>query len=46
MGYTGYFEAIENSQWKHLVICNTLPAAWSAWNFAIALAALVADGVL
>ena len=37
MGYKGYFEEIEKSQWKYLVICNTLPAAWSAWNFAIAL---------
>ena len=37
MGYQGYFEAIENSHWKYLVICNTLPAAWSAWNFAVAL---------
>ena len=37
MGYKGYFEAIENSQWKYLIICNTLPAAWAAWNFAIAL---------
>ena len=37
MGYKGYFEEIEKSQWKYLVICNTLPSAWSAWNFAIAL---------
>lgn len=37
MGYKGYFEPIEKSFFKYLVICNTLPAQWSAWNFAIAL---------
>ena len=36
-GYTGNFEAIRNSDYKYLVICNTLPATWSPWNFAIAL---------
>ena len=37
MGYKGHFEEIENSKWKYLIICNTLPAAWAAWNFAVAL---------
>ena len=36
-GYTGNFEAIRNSDYKYLVICNTLPSTWSPWNFAIAL---------
>ena len=35
--YTGHFESIENSQFRHLVICNTLPSTWETWNFAIAL---------
>lgn len=37
MGYKGYFDAIENSNYKYLLICNTLPAAWAVWNFAEAL---------
>ena len=37
MGYTGHFEEILNSQYRHLLICNTLPSTWGAWNFAIAL---------
>lgn len=37
LGYTGNFTAIENSDFKYLIICNTLPAVWGAWNFAIAL---------
>ena len=37
MGYTGHFEAIHNSRFRKLLICNTLPAPWAAWNFAIAL---------
>lgn len=36
-GYTGNFEEIHNSQFRHLLICNTLPATWSANNFALAL---------
>ena len=35
--YSGSFSAISNSYWKHLIICNTLPAAWSQRNFATAL---------
>ena len=37
MGYTGHFEEIHNSQFRYLLICNTLPSTWGAWNFAIAL---------
>ena len=37
MGYTGHFESIHNSQFRNLLICNTLPAPWAAWNFAVAL---------
>ena len=36
-GYQGYFEALEKSQYKYMIICNTLPATWGAWNFALAL---------
>lgn len=37
MGYKGHFEEILNSQFRHLLICNTLPSTWGAWDFAIAL---------
>lgn len=37
MGYTGNFSSILNSDWSKLLICNTLPWTWEAWNFAIAL---------
>ena len=37
LGYSGSFSAINNSYWKHLLICNTLPVAWSQANFAAAL---------
>ena len=37
VNYTGDFSEIEASEFKHLVICNTLPAAWNAPNFAYAL---------
>ena len=37
IGYTGDFGVIRNSVYRYLLICNTLPAAWRAWNFAIAL---------
>ena len=37
VGYTGNFSAIENSKFQYLLICNTLPYTWGAWNFAIAL---------
>ena len=36
-GYTGDFSQITVSRMADLVICNTLPPAWEAWNFAIAL---------
>ena len=36
-GYQGHFEALENSQYKYMIICNSLPATWGAWNFALAL---------
>lgn len=36
-GYTGDFSQITVSRMANLVICNTLPPAWEAWNFAIAL---------
>ena len=37
LGYSYNYSELERSQYKYLLICNTLPAAWSAWNFAIAL---------
>ena len=37
LGYTGDFNAIRNSRYKYLIICNTLPSTWAPWNFAIAL---------
>ena len=36
-GYTGDFSQITVSRMANLVICNTLPPSWEAWNFAIAL---------
>mgnify|MGYP007069891837 CR=1 FL=1 len=36
-GYTGHFEEILDSRFRHLLICNTLPSTWGAWNFAVAL---------
>ena len=36
LGYSFDFSELENSQYRYLLICNTLPATWSAWNFAIA----------
>ena len=36
-GYTGDFSQLTVSRMKDLVICNTLPPSWEAWNFAIAL---------
>ena len=35
--YTGHFESIMQSDFKYLVICNTLPWTWGAWDFAYAL---------
>ena len=37
LGYTGNFNAIRNSKYQYLLICNTLPYTWAAWNFAVAL---------
>ena len=37
IGYTGNFNVIRNSQYRYLLICNTLPSAWGTNNFAIAL---------
>ncbi|MBQ8466542.1 MAG: hypothetical protein IJ546_02470 [Prevotella sp.] len=37
MGYTGDFTAIRNTNYRYLLICNTLPSTWGAHNFAIAL---------
>lgn len=37
LGYTGHFEPLEQAPYKYLLICNCLPAAWEAWNFAIAM---------
>jgi len=37
IGYTGDFEAIKDSTYRYLIICNTLPAAWDIRNFAVAL---------
>ncbi len=39
IGYTGDFDALEysDSGLAYLLICNTLPAAWDATNFALAL---------
>ena len=37
IGYTYDFTDLENSQYKMLIVCNTLPAEWGAWNFAIAM---------
>ena len=37
VGYTGDFTEIENSGYKYLVICNTLPYTWGVHNFAMAL---------
>ena len=35
--YSYDFSEIENSECRHMVICNVLPSAWDALNFAIAL---------
>lgn len=37
LGYTGSFSPLERAPYKYLLICNCLPSAWEAWNFAIAL---------
>lgn len=37
LGYSYDFTELEKSQYRTLLICNTLPSAWGAWNFAIAL---------
>ncbi len=37
VGYEGDFGALEDSELAYLLVCNTLPAAWDATNFALAL---------
>lgn len=37
VNYTGTFTEISNSNWKYLIFCNTLPAAWGLTNFASAM---------
>ena len=37
IGYTYDFSKLMNSQYKYLVVCNTLPAAWGCKNWATAL---------
>lgn len=37
LDYTYDFKDLEESIYQYLLICNTLPASWNAWNFAIAL---------
>ena len=37
VGYSGDFSPIESTDYKYLVVCNALPAAWLTANFAIAL---------
>ena len=36
-GYTGEFSELMVPPYKYLLICNCLPSAWGAFNFAIAL---------
>jgi hypothetical protein len=37
MGYVGEFSALEASPYKFLLVCNALPGAWGAKNFALSL---------
>lgn len=37
IGYTGDFTALDNSPYRFLVICNTIPSAWDTTNWALAL---------
>lgn len=37
VGYKGDFSQLRASRFVNLLICNTLPPSWEAWNFAIAL---------
>ncbi len=37
LGYSYDFTALESSDFRYLIICNTLPSTWEAWNYAIAL---------
>ena len=37
VGYTGDFTEIEETDYKFLLVCNTLPYTWGVRNFAIAL---------
>ena len=36
-GYTGDFETIRQSDFKYLIVCNTLPYTWGAHDFAHAM---------
>lgn len=37
VGYTFDFNEIDDSEFRYLVICNTLPSAWEAWDYAYAM---------
>ena len=37
VGYSYNFSKLMNSQYRYLVVCNTLPYAWKCWNWATAL---------
>ena len=37
VGYTGDFTEIEQTDFKYLLVCNTLPWTWGVRNFAVAL---------
>ena len=37
VGYSCDFDEIRNSNYKYLLICNALPGAWRAFDFALAL---------
>lgn len=37
IGYTGDFIALKRTNFKYLLICNTLPYTWGAHDFAVAL---------
>ena len=37
VGYSYDFSKLMNSQYRYLVVCNTLPYAWKCWNWATAL---------
>lgn len=39
LGYTVSVPEWENSNWKYLLVCNAVPAAWELWNWENALPA-------